>query len=153
MATSVVVVDSKKVETPLRAIVDGVVECVGPTPTPTITPTPPPDSDGATPTSTPEQVGQADGLSLGLFCDHRIPGQESDVIAKVEGLEAGQKVAGTVSGPGVIGDGSFGVSADDAGVALARVPISEFGTYEVAVNGLSDSITVGKVCEFENGGG
>ena len=104
-----------------------------PEPTPTPTPTAAPPEEQPEPT-------------IGIGCDHRIPGVESDVIASVSGLQPGQTVSGSVTGPGVIGDGTFSATANDAGTAEARVPINQFGPYNVTVDGLSDSINVGEVC-------
>jgi hypothetical protein len=111
-----------------------------PTPTPEATPTP-------TPTPTPAEEQPEPAISIG--CDHRIPNQESDVIVKITNLQPGQIVTGTVTGPSVIGDGLFSASAGDDGTAEARVPISQFGIYNVnvdGVDGLSGSIDVGDVC-------
>ncbi len=118
----------------------------GPTSTPTPTPTP-----GATPTPTPTPAPteQPTEAALALGCDHRIPGSESDVIVKITNLQPGELVTGTVTGPGVIGDGLFSASAGDDGTAEATVPINQFGTYNVnvdAMDGLSGSINVGDVC-------
>ncbi|MEE8346561.1 MAG: hypothetical protein V3S20_04345 [Dehalococcoidia bacterium] len=99
-------------------------------PTPAATPTP-----AASPTT-----------ALAVGCDHRIPGQESDVIVKVTNLPPGQTVSGTVSGPGVIGDGSFTATAGNDGTAQATVAINQYGSYNVTADGLSGSINVGDVC-------
>jgi hypothetical protein len=118
----------------------------GETPTPTATPTPTPE---ATPTPTPTPAEEQPEPAISIGCDHRIPNVESDVIVKITNLQPGQLVTGTVTGPGVIGDGLFSASAGDDGTAEARVPISQFGTYNVnvdAMDGLSGSIDVGDVC-------
>ncbi len=106
--------------------------------TPAATPTAQP-----TPTPTPAPTEEPSAATLALDCDHRIPGQESDVIVRVSGLQPGQTVSGSVTGPGVIGDGTFSAVANANGTAEARVPISEFGSYNVTVDGLSGSIEVG----------
>jgi hypothetical protein len=46
----------------------------------------------------------------------------------------------------VIGDGTFSAVANANGTAEARVPINQFGPYNVTVDGLSGSIEVGEVC-------
>ena len=115
------------------------------TPTPTPTPTPAP-TPTPTPAPTPAPTVEPGAASLALDCDHRIPGQESDVIVTVSGLQSGQTVSGSVSGPGVIGDGTFSAVANANGTAEARVPINQFGPYEVTVDGLNGSIEVGEVC-------
>ena len=96
-----------------------------------------------TPTPTPAPTEEPSAATLALDCDHRIPGQESDVIVRVSGLQPGQTVSGSVTGPGVIGDGTFSAVANANGTAEARVPIDQFGSYNVTVNGLSGSIEVG----------
>ncbi len=111
------------------------------TPTPTATPTPAP-TPAATPTPTPEPSA----ATLSLDCDHRIPNVESDVIVTVSGLQSGQTVSGSVTGPGVIGEGTFSAVANAGGTAEARVPIDQFGPYEVTVDGLSGSIVVTNDC-------
>ncbi len=116
----------------------------GEPPTPTPTPTP-----EATPTPTPTPAEEQPEPAISIGCDHRIPGQESDVIVKITNLQPGQLVTGTVTGPKVVGDGLFSASAGDDGTAEARVPISQLGTYNVNVDGmdgLSGSIDVGDVC-------
>ena len=92
-------------------------------------------------------------VAVAVGCDHRIPGEESDVIVKVQSLQPGQTVTGFVSGPGVIGDGTFSATAGEDGTAEARVPINQFGSYEARVLvvdesdlGLSAIINVGDVC-------
>ena len=110
-------------------------------PAPTPTPTPAP-----TPTPTPAPTEKPSAATLALDCDHRIPGQESDVIVRVSGLQPGQTVSGSVTGPGVIEDGTFSAVANANGTAEARVPINQFGSYNVTVDGLSGSIEVGEVC-------
>ena len=105
------------------------------------TPTP-----AATPTPTPTPTEEPSAATLALDCDHRIPDQESDVIVTVSGLQPGQTVSGTVTGEGVIGDGTFSAVADASGTAEPRVPINQFGPYNVTVDGLSGSIEVGEVC-------
>ena len=116
-----------------------------PTPTATATPTP-----AATPTPTatptPAPTPEPSAATLSLDCDHRIPGQESDVIVRVSGLQPGQTVSGSVTGPAVIGEGTFSAVANANGTAEARVPINQFGSYNVTVDGLSGSIEVGDVC-------
>ena len=111
------------------------------TATPTPTPTPAPE---ATPTPTPAEQPTEAVLALG--CDHRIPNVESDVIVTVSGLEPGQTVSGSVTGPGVIGEGTFSAVANASGTAAARVPINQFGSYSVTVDGLSGSIVVTNDC-------
>ncbi|MCH7577438.1 MAG: hypothetical protein IH822_06550 [Chloroflexi bacterium] len=64
----------------------------------------------------------------------------------VSGLQPGQTVSGTVTGEGAIGDGTFSAVADANGTAEARVPINQFGPYNVTVGGLSGTIEVGEVC-------
>ncbi len=64
----------------------------------------------------------------------------------VSGLKPGQKVSGTVTGEGVIGDGTFSAVANANGTAESRVPIDQFRPYSVTVDGLSSSIEVGEVC-------
>jgi hypothetical protein len=113
------------------------------TPTPAATPAPTPTP---TPAPTPAPTPEPSAATLALDCDHRIPGQESDVIVMVSGLEPGQTVSGSVTGPGVIGDGTFSAVANASGTAEARIPINQFGLYEVTVDGLSGSIEVGEVC-------
>ena len=110
-----------------------------PAPAPIPTPTP-------TPTPTPAPTEEPSAATLALDCDHRSPDQESDVIVTVSGLQPGQTVSGTVTGEGAIGDGTFSAVADANGTAEARVPINQFGPYNVTVNGLSGSIEVGEVC-------
>lgn len=110
-----------------------------PIPTPTPTPTP-------TPAPTPVPTEEPSAATLALDCDHRSPDQESDVIVTVSGLQPGQTVSGTVTGEGVTGDGTFSAVADANGTAEARVPINQFGPYNVTVDGLSGSIEVGEVC-------
>lgn len=110
-----------------------------PIPTPTPTPTP-------TPAPTPAPTEEPSAATLALDCDHRSPDQESDVIVTVSGLQPGQTVSGTVTGEGAIGDGTFSAVADANGTAEARVPINQFGPYNVTVDGLSGSIEVGEVC-------
>ena len=105
------------------------------------TPTP-----AATPTPTPAPTEEPSAATLALDCDHRSPDQESDVIVTVSGLQPGQTVSGTVTGEGAIGDGTFSAVADANGTAEARVPINQFGPYNVTVDGLSGSIEVGEVC-------
>ena len=118
-------------------------ETAGATATPEASPT-------EEPTATPaEEQPEPAIAAIAIGCDHRIPGQESDVIVKITNLEPGEIVTGTVTGPGVIGDGLFSASAGDDGTAEAKVPISQFGTYNVNVDGLdglSGSIDVGDVC-------
>ncbi len=99
-----------------------------------------------TPTPTPTPTEEPSAATLALDCDHRIPNVESDVIVTVSGLQSGQTVSGSVTGPGVIGDGTFSAVANANGTAEARVPISELGFYNVTVDGLSGSIEVGEVC-------
>ena len=111
------------------------------TPIPTSTPTPTP-----TPAPTPVPTEEPSAATLALDCDHRSPDQESDVIVTVSGLQPGQTVSGTVTGEGVIGDDTFSAVADANGTAEARVPINQFGPYNVTVDGLSGSIEVGEVC-------
>ncbi len=111
----------------------------GETPAPTPTPAP-------SPTPTPAPTEQPTEAALALDCDHRIPDVESDVIVTVSGLQSGQTVSGSVTGPGVIGDGTFSAVANANGTAEARIPINQFGPYEVAVDGLSGNIEVGEVC-------
>ncbi|MCH8920677.1 MAG: hypothetical protein IIA23_08250 [Chloroflexi bacterium] len=106
-----------------------------PIPTPTPTPTP-------TPAPTPAPTEEPSAATLALDCDHRSPDQESDVIVTVSGLQPGQTVSGTVTGEGVIGDGTFSAVANANGTAEARVPIDQFGAYSVTVDGLSGSIEV-----------
>ena len=109
------------------------------TPIPTPTPTP-------TPSPTPAPTEEPSAATLALDCDHRSPNQESDVIVTVSGLQPGQTVSGTVTGEGMIGDGTFSAVADANGTAETRVPINQFGPYNVTVDGLSGSIEVGEVC-------
>ena len=138
MATSVVEVeDQEPNRTPLTVTVDAVVECVADEPTPTPTPTPAP-----TPAPTPTTTAEPSAATLSLDCDHRIPNVESDVIVTVSGLQSGQTVSGSVTGTGVIGDGTFSAVANANGTAEARVPINQFGPYNVTVDGLSGSIEV-----------
>ena len=111
----------------------------GATATPTPTPTPAPEA-------TPTPAEQPTEAALALGCDHRIPGAESDVIVTVSGLEPGRTVSGSVTGPGVIGEGTFSAVANASGTAAARVPIDQFGSYSVTADGLSGSIDVGDVC-------
>ena len=61
----------------------------------------------------------------------------------VSGLQSGQTVSGNVTGLGVIGDGTFSAVANANGTAEARVPINQFGSYNVTADGLSGSIEVG----------
>ena len=110
-----------------------------PIPTPTPTPTP-------TPAPTPAPTEEPSAATLALDCDHRSPNQESDVIVTVSGLQPGQTVSGAVTGEGVTGDGTFSAVADANGTAETRVPINQFGPYNVTVDGLSGSIEVGEVC-------
>ncbi len=110
---------------------------------PTSTPTPTP---APSPTPTPAPTPEPSAATLSLDCDHRIPNVESDVIVTVSGLQSGQTVSGSVTGPGVIGEGTFSAIANANGTAEARIPINQFGPYEVAVDGLSGSIEVGEVC-------
>ncbi len=118
-----------------------------PTPTPTTAATPAPAATPTpTPAPTPTPTEKPSAATLALDCDHRIPGQESDVIVRVSGLQPGQTVSGSVTGPGVIGEGTFSAVANASGTAEARVPINQFGPYEVTVDGLSGSIEVGEVC-------
>ncbi len=118
-----------------------------PTPTPTATATPAATpSPAATPKPTPAPTPEPSAATLSLNCDHRIPNVESDVIVTVSGLQAGQTVSGSVTGPGVIGEGTFSAVANASGTAEARVPIDQFGPYDVTVDGLSGSIDVGDVC-------
>lgn len=119
------------VETLLTIVVSSEVECVAGLATQT-----------PEPTATPEPA-------LSLSCDHRIPGEESDVIVRIRGLDPGQTVTGTVTGGGVVGDGNFTATADDNGVAEARIVIDTFSTYEVTVDGETAEITVGPVCDDE----
>ncbi len=105
--------------------------------TPAATPTAQPS-----PTPTPAPTEELSTATLGLDCDHRIPDVESDVIVTVYGLQSGQTVSGSVTGPGVIGDGTFSAVANANGTAEARIPINQFGPYEVAVDGLSGNIEV-----------
>jgi hypothetical protein len=145
VAESVVPVeDQDPIRTTLRVVLDGVVDCVAPvTPTPTSTPTPAPD-----PTPTPS--GTMSDPEIRLGCDHRIPGEESDVIVEVANLQPGETVSGTVTGPGVIGDGAFSATAGDDGSAQAKVPIKLYGSYEAEVETPSGSLSatteVGEVC-------
>ena len=106
-----------------------------PIPTPMPTPTP-------TPAPTPAPTEEPSAATLALDCDHRSPDQESDVIVTVSGLQPGQTVSGAVTGEGMIGDGTFSAVADANGTAEARVPINQFGPYNVTVDGLSGSIEV-----------
>ncbi len=112
-----------------------------PTPAPAATPTP-----AATPAPTPAPTPEPSTATLSLDCDHRIPNVESDVIVTVSGLQSEQTVSGSVTGPGVIGEGTFSAVANADGTAEARVPINQFGSYNVTVDGLSGSIEVGEVC-------
>ncbi len=64
----------------------------------------------------------------------------------VSGLQAGQTVSGSVTGPGVIGEGTFSAVANANGTAEARIAINQFGSYSVTVDGLSGSIDVGDIC-------
>ena len=108
-----------------------------PTPTPAVTPTP-----AATLTPTPAPTEEPGTATLSLDCDYRIPNVESDVIVTVSGLQSGQTVSGSVTGPGVIGDGTFSAVANASGTAEARLPIKDLGPYNVTVDGLSGSIEV-----------
>ena len=116
-----------------------------PAPAPAATPIPIP-TPTPTPTPTPARTEEPSAATLALNCDHRSPDQESDVIVTVSSLQPRQTVSGTVTGEGVIGDGTFSAVADANGTAEARVPINQFGPYNVTVDGLSGSIEVGEVC-------
>jgi hypothetical protein len=124
LATSVV--NAK--ETFLTVFVYADVECTDALPTQTPTPS-------ATPVP-----------ALHLGCDHRIPGRESDVIIRIGQRRPGETVTGRMTGSGVVGDGTFTATADENGVAEARVVIDDLATYTVTVNGDTDTITVGPVC-------
>ena len=51
-----------------------------------------------------------------------------------------------MTGPGVIGDGTFSAVANANGTAEARLPIKQLGPYNVTVARLSGSIEVGTDC-------
>ena len=118
-------------ETLLTVIVGSDVECTSALEAPTPAPSPTP------------------GPSLVIGCDHRIPGEESDVIVIINGLQPDELVSGTVSGEGVVGDGRFTARAGVFGPAMAGVVIDSFDTYTVTIDGggPSGTITVGPVCE------
>ena len=125
--------DEDDSETYLTVIVGSEVECTSVLEAPTSTPAPSP---------TPKPP-------LDIGCDHRIPGEESDIIVRINGLQPGETVSGTVSGDGVLGDGRFTATAGDDGTAEARVVIDSFDTYTVTLDdgGPSGTITVGPVCD------
>jgi hypothetical protein len=114
-----------------------------PAATPTVEATP---TVAPTPTTEPTPTEEHPEPAIAIGCDHRIPGEESDVIVQVTGLQPGQTVTGTVSGPGVIGDGAVTATAGDEGTAEARIPINQLGTYSVIADGRRVSIEVGDVC-------
>ena len=95
-------------------------------------------TEGATcPGIEPPPAGDILDITIAVGCDHRIPNVESDVIVKVQNMLPGQTARGTVSGPGVIGDGTFSATAGEDGTAEARVPINQFGSYEAKVTNVS----------------
>jgi hypothetical protein len=114
-----------------------------PAATPTVEATP---TAAPTPTVVPTPTEEHPEPAIAIGCDHRIPDEESDVIVRATNLQPGETFSGTVSGPGVIGDGAFTATAGDDGAAEAKVPINQFGPYEVTADGLSGSIDVGAVC-------
>ncbi len=142
-------VENNPQETPTPTPTPAATPTPTPTPTPPATPTPTPTPTPAatpTPAPTPTPTEEQPEPAISIGCDHRIPGQESDVIVKITNLQPGQTVSGSVTGPGVIGDGTFSAVANANGTAEARVPINQFGPYNVTVDGLSGSIDVGDVC-------
>jgi len=93
------------------------------------------------PTPTPELA------FVNLSCDHRIPGVESDVIVRGSNFEPGSLITGSLTGPGVIGDGNFSVMVDLSGNFEARIPIGLFGDYTADVDLYGpQTITVGEDC-------
>jgi hypothetical protein len=116
----------------------------GPTPTPqSATPTPPP----AEPTDTPAEPEPEPDTVLPVTeggCEHGT-GQSVLYIA-FSSLQPGQSVTGTVTGPGVIGDGTFSATADADGNALVEVDIGLIGTYTWSAAGVTGSYTVGQTC-------
>jgi hypothetical protein len=108
---------------------------------------PPPEPQAWTPGEEAAPTPTPDLATLGISCDHRIPGVESDIIVRGSG-EPGRLVTLLLSGPGVIGSGEYVATADANGNFGVRMPINRFGPYIVDVDfQWQYSITVGDVCD------
>ena len=137
-ATSVVVVDDERRETPLRVTVDGVVECVVATPTP----------GQPTPTATPEETAAQQVTVLQMAgCVHTQPGIQSEVQSRVFVFDLGRFTGGLppllenvtvdagAKGPGLLQPTASGMT-DAHGQALLIFPIDSFGPYQIMVDQL-----------------
>lgn len=99
----------------------------------------------AAPTETPGGAGPATEGG----CVHGT-GQSVLYIA-FSGLEPGQELTGTIEGPpdGLIGEGTFNVTADANGNAQVEVDIQRLGEYTWTADGISGSFTVEEECPGE----
>ena len=142
------VVEGQKGGTQLEVVVDRDVECFAPGPTATPDPT---STLGPAPTEEPSALQVFTSLSLG--CVHGQGQSELQSLNIIWGDNpflslAGATVNVSAKGPGVLEPQASGVT-DDFGVVLVGVPIDQFGTYEITIDGITDS--EGTALEFAQG--
>lgn len=110
-------------------------------PQPAASPTPQPTATvAATPTTEPAAVPEAE-----ITFEHTMPGQYSEIVVRVSGLASGQSVSGqvaTANMSAIEGDGSFTLTAENDGTAVARITIYQFGEYVVTIPDLAVAETL-----------
>jgi hypothetical protein len=111
---------------------------------------PTPTEEEAAPTPTEPTGG---GATSEGYCEHGTT--TSVLLIKFTGLEPGQTVSGTATGPAIIDppDGSgpdFEVTADANGEATAEIDIAQVGEYAwTTADGMTGTFTVGQTCPPE----
>jgi Carboxypeptidase regulatory-like domain len=78
--------------------------------------------------------------SLAVSGSYRNLTTSSEVCVTVTGTP-GASLTGTVTGPGVVGNGTFSGVLDASGYALFRVGVNQFGTYTIGVSSGSQART------------
>jgi hypothetical protein len=139
------IVDALHIPEPPPEGEDGEPTATEAAPTPT-------EEEAAAPTPTEPTGG---GATSEGYCEHGTT--TSVLLIKFTGLEPGQTVSGTATGPpGGIAeppDGSgpdFEVTADDNGEATAEIDIRTFGDYAwTTTDGMTGTFTVGQTCPPE----